>query len=71
MIEKKAMHANHENDNFSNFWKVKPKSYQSNMKQDNTTELLGYPMFKIYNKNGPANHLRTPECNLSIVQKIF
>ena len=36
---------NHQNDDCSDFWKVKPKSYRSTMKQHNSTELLGYALF--------------------------
>ena len=28
------------------------------MKLNNSTELLGYPIFKIYGKNGPAESIR-------------
>ena len=38
---------NHENEDILDFWKVKVKSYWSNAKQNNPTELLAFPKFKI------------------------
>ena len=38
------------------FPKMKPKSYWSKMKQNNSTELLGHAFNKIYNKNSPHPH---------------
>ena len=37
----------HENEDCSGYWKVKVKSYESNMKQNHASELLGYSKFKI------------------------
>ena len=46
----------HENDDFSDSWKVKVKNcYQSSLKQNNYTELLGQPFIEIQAKNGTAD----------------
>ena len=37
----------HENNDFSEFGKVKDKDYQSNVKQNNSTELFAFPKFQI------------------------
>ena len=37
----------HENEEFLNLWEVKVKSEESQMAQDNSTELLGFPKFNI------------------------
>ena len=37
---------NHETDDFLDFWKVKFKSYESKMTQNNSTELLGHAFLK-------------------------
>ena len=42
----------HENHDFAGLPKLKSKSYQSKMKQNNYTELLGDPLIKICSKNG-------------------
>ena len=39
------------------FLKMKSKNYQSKMKQNNSTELLGYSSNHSYNKNGPPDPL--------------
>ena len=39
---------------------MKPKSQQSKMKQNNSTELLGYSFHKIYNRNDPTQTPQTP-----------
>ena len=44
---------NHETDGFSGFPKMNPKSDQSKMKQNNSTELLGLFFKKVHNKNVP------------------
>ena len=41
----------HNNDDFSGLPKMNPKSYQSKMKQNNSTELLGYSFNNIYSKD--------------------
>ena len=48
---------NHENHGFSGSPIMKSKSYESEMKQNNSTELFGYSFNNIYNKNGPPDPL--------------
>ena len=49
-------------EGLSEFPKVKSKSYQPEMKQNNSTEISGLSfLFKIYNKNGsPQTPPQTP-----------
>ena len=46
---------NHEHDGFSVFPVMNLKSYQSEMKQNNYTELSGYSLNHIRNQNCPKN----------------
>ena len=47
----------HENDDFSDFWKVKVKSYSSNMKQNYYMQVVGQSFIKNYKGNGPTDPL--------------
>ena len=51
---------NHENDDFSDFSKVKSKKYLCKVKQNNSSELSGYAFIIIYSKNGLADPPQTP-----------
>ena len=53
---------NHENDEFSGFPKMKSKSDLSNMKQNNSTELLGHSFLTVYTTNAPP---QTPNPDFS------
>ena len=44
---------NHENDGFSDSPIMKSESYYSKMKQNNSTELVGYSFNHTYHKNDP------------------
>ena len=44
-----------ENDELSGFPKVKSKSYESKMKQNTSSELLGHSINKIYSKSDPLD----------------
>ena len=50
--------ANHNRCVFFCFRDMKPKSYSSKVRQNNTVERLCYPIFLIVSENGPADHLR-------------
>ena len=45
-MDTSARSKNHEHKDFSDFGKVKVESYYSQMKQNNYTELWGYPFLK-------------------------
>ena len=53
-----ARSENQEIVGLSSFPKMKPTSYYSKMKQNNSMELLGYSMNHIYYKNIPRPHIR-------------
>ena len=55
---------NHKNEDFSICWKMKRKSYWSTLKQNNPSDLLGYPFFQIRDKHGPADPIR-PKLDIS------
>ena len=48
----------HEKYELFGLWDRRPRSYSSKMRQNNTTERLGYPIFQIVSENGLADHLR-------------
>ena len=48
---------NHENEEISDLPKMNFKSYQSKIKHNNSTELLGYYFHNVHNKNGPPDPL--------------
>ena len=43
---------------FLSFWKVKVKNCKSNVKRNNSTDLLGYLKFENLGTNGPPDHGR-------------
>ena len=52
-----ARSGNHAKEGLSDFPKINPKSYSSQMKQINYTKLSGSFSHHIYNKNDRPNHL--------------
>ena len=55
---------NHEHDGLSGSPKMKSKSFQSKMKQNNSTELLGHSFNTIYSKNASPQTPWTPNPQL-------
>ncbi len=53
IIDFGSLRSGNENEDLSDFWEVKMKSYSSNMKQNNYLEFSGHSFLEIHSKNGP------------------
>ena len=63
-MDTSAKSEKHENDDFLFFWKMNPKNYESQMKQNNSTELSSHSFPQIYNGTRPSQTPPRPQIRI-------